>query len=195
MRRSAAAWPIICSRVDMPQPPQLVLPGRSNGSARSSAVWTMPPSIGFAHHTASIIAGQARRPAAASGPPACARCARGARRRRRGRPGSSARPYPGAASAADFSPQDAAEAQADVAVDHGNPLACRRTRGCSAAAGSGRNMRTLSAPTRCPSGAQDIDRPLGGRADGAHGDDQRLGVVRTVGVHRIGRPAAEDRLE
>src|SRR5512139_4263937 len=34
------------SAMDIPQPPQFVLPGRSRGSERSAFVWATPPRIG-----------------------------------------------------------------------------------------------------------------------------------------------------
>jgi hypothetical protein len=44
--RSAMARLIMLSAIDMPQPPQLVLPARRSGSQRSNAVCAMPPMMG-----------------------------------------------------------------------------------------------------------------------------------------------------
>ena len=73
------------------------------------------------------------------------------------------------------------------AVEHGDAscTVCRQRLGQNLAVTNGRYRRTLTRPTFSPCGGQVVDDLLGHVADGAHGDDDALGVGGAVVVEQL----------
>ncbi len=133
----------------MPQPPQLVLPGRSSGSARSARVWASPPSRGSCITPTSTKTRLGGALAARRVVQDLLDRAPGGCRRRRGRPCSSA-PRRRAPRRRGSRPTECRRAPGEVAVEHRDVASCRRGRGAGPPPGSGRKSRTRSAPTLIP---------------------------------------------